>query len=109
MFSRVVALSLPVALSISCATTYDAKWDEKPVAKEATADDATKAAALVAEGDALWAERSTEAKLAEGIAKWEAAAAIQTTPELAVKLARGHYFLGDGYYALQDKAEARDA
>ncbi len=97
------------ALSLSCATTHEAHWEDKPVAKQASADDAQKAGSVVSEGDALWAERGDKAKLTAAIAKWEEAAKVEVTADLAVKLSRGHYFLGDGYYALEENLEQRDA
>jgi hypothetical protein len=95
------------ALSVSgCATTYQAKWDEKPQVA-APAGDAQKTA--VSEADAAWAQRGDRAKLVEAITKWEAAFEQAPSGELAVKLSRGHYLLGDGFYALEGKAEERDA
>jgi tetratricopeptide (TPR) repeat protein len=91
-----------------CATTYNAKWDEKPAtAAASTVDEAT--AALIAEGDAAWAARGDKAKLMEALTKWEAAFEKAPTADLAAKLARGHYLLGDGFYALENNHEARDA
>lgn len=95
-------------VSTGCATTYEAKWDEKPTsATTATADEGT--AAALAEGDAAWAMRGDEAKLNEAITEWEAAFEKAPTAELAAKLSRAHYLLGDGFHAVADKAEARDA
>ncbi len=42
------------------------------------------------------------------LAKWEEAAKNAPSAELFVKLSRGHYFLGDGYFAVQGNAEKRD-
>lgn len=108
---RAIAALVPVAGLFfgACATTHDANWKETPAQKDATADDATKADALLAEGDALWAERASEEKLKGALAKWEEAAKMKVTGELAVKLSRAHYLLGDGYYALADNAAGRDA
>ena len=53
---------------------------------------------LVAEGDALWAERLDEQKLRGAIAKWEAAVAMKGDDyETYQKLARGNYLLADGF------------
>ncbi len=104
-FGKAMWMSAALAAS-GCATTYNAKWDEKP-AVAATADDAV--AASVTEADAAWAERGDKAKLTEALAKWEAAFEKAPSAELAAKLARGHYLLGDGYYALENNNEMRDA
>jgi hypothetical protein len=105
----VLANSTALALALAgCATTYDEKLGSTLTAT-ASETGAEQAAALVAEGDALWAERVSEAKLKEALAKWEAAIKLAPTAELATKLARGHYLLGDAHYALADNIEARDA
>lgn len=53
---------------------------------------------LVAEGDALWAERLDEQKLRGALAKWEQAVALKSDDhETYLKLARGYYFLADGF------------
>ena len=101
------AMWLTAALAASgCATTYEAKWEEKPVTAAAEGDAASTAAA---EGDAAWAMRGEKAKVEEANMKWEAAFTAAPTAELAAKLSRGHYLLGDGFYALENNAEARDA
>ena len=102
--SLIVCLTAGFAVS-GCATTYNAKWDEKQTA--ATEDASTQA--LVTEGDALWASRGDKAKLTEALAKWEAAFEKAPTADLAAKLARGHYLLGDGFLGLEGNAEGRDA
>lgn len=106
---RALAVSSTLALA-GCATTYNAKWEEKPAAAAAAQvapTDETKA--LIAEGDALWAERGDKAKLQAAIAKWEAAAEKAPDAELFAKLSRGHYLLGDGFFALEKNDEAKDA
>ncbi|MEW5738599.1 MAG: TRAP transporter TatT component family protein [Myxococcota bacterium] len=105
---KIPVLSLVLAVLAGCATTYNAKWDEKPaVAAAPTADEAT--AALIAEGDAAWALRGDQAKLTEALTKWEAAFEKAPSAELAAKLSRGHYLLGDGFLALENNTEGRDA
>lgn len=101
-------LGAVMAFGAGCATTYDEKLDSTLKA-DATDDEATQASTLEAEGDAAWEQRLDEAKLKEALAKWEAAVKLKATPALAAKLARGHYLLGDGFYALRDEAEARDS
>lgn len=103
--SRAMWMSAALAAT-GCATTYEAKWDEKPVTA-APAAEAT--ATATTEGDAAWEQRGDKSKLVEAITKWEAAFEQAPTADLANKLARGHYLLGDGYYALENNAEARDA
>lgn len=97
---------LTAALAVTgCATTYEAKWNEKPTS--AAAGEATVGAAN--EGDAAWEQRADKTKLMEAIAKWEAAFEKAPTADLANKLARAHYLLGDGHYALENNVEGRDA
>lgn len=107
---RLVVLSLVSAasLGVGCATTHDANWNQAPV-KEASADVAAAATSVVAEGDALWEQRADKAKLEQAIAKWEEAAAKAPNADLAAKLSRAHYLLGDGYLALAEDLAGRDA
>lgn len=100
---------LVAALAGGCATTRESKWDDAEEATAAEPAAGEQAAALVAEGDALWAERLDKAKLEQAIAKWEQAAAAAPSADIAVKLSRGHYFLADGHYALENNVEKRDA
>lgn len=101
---------LAVALAGGCGTTREAKWDDQQAPKADAAPDAgDRAAALIAEGDALWAERLDKAKLQQAIAKWEEAATLSESADLAVKLSRGHYLLADGHFALEGDVENRDA
>ena len=102
------------ALAVSgCATTYNAKWDEKPAAATAavaaapTEADATKA--LSDKADALWAKRDDKQSLAEAIAAYEQLAEKAPSADLFAKLSRAHYLLADGFYAVEGAAEARDA
>lgn len=60
----------------------------------------------IAAGDALWAERGSEANIRAAIAAWESA--IPANPEngeLFARLARGEYLLADGYLRAGDKKE----
>ncbi|MDP2343351.1 MAG: TRAP transporter TatT component family protein [Deltaproteobacteria bacterium] len=95
-------------LVASCATTYDEKLGTR-LEKSASAAEQEKATALIAEADASWAERADEPKLKSALAKWEEAVKLAPSTELLTKLARGHFLLGDGHYALVDNVEARDA
>ncbi len=98
------AAALTLVVASGCGTTREAKW-EKVDAENA---DTEAAAGPLAEGDAAWAERGDQAKLELALAKWEEASKSAPSAELFVKLSRGHYFLGDGYFAVQDNAEKRD-
>ena len=101
------AFWITAALSATgCATTYEAKWAETPVT---TAPPADAVASAASEGDAAWEQRGDKARLVEAITKWEAAFEKAPSAELAHKLARAHYFLGDGFYVLENKPEERDA
>ena len=97
-------LSSAIAVS-GCATNYEAKWEEKPVTAAATDGTATG----LSEADAAWEARGDKAKLLEAIAKWESLFQTSPTAEIAAKLSRAHYLLGDGFFALENKIEERDA
>ncbi len=99
------ALTTCAVLATSSCATYQAKWDEK-VNTAATPDDA--AAAALVEGDAAWEQRGEKAKLQEAIAKWEVGFEKQPSAELAAKLSRAHYLLGDGYLSLEGDESGRD-
>ncbi len=108
---RVIASSAIVVVVLGiggCATTYDEKLGTK-LEKTATAEEKTQAESLVADGDKLWADRGNQEQLKQGLAKWEEAVKLAPSAELLTKLARGHYLLGDGHYALADNVEARDS
>lgn len=104
-FTKAMWMSAALAVS-GCATTYEAKWDEKPTTAAPVAD---ANATGLAEGDAAWEQRGDKSKLVDALAKWEGVYEKAPTAELATKLSRGHYLLGDGYFALENNAEARDA
>jgi len=94
------------ALAAAGCATHQADWS-RPVSSAPAAD--APAPSASAEGDALWAQRGEQEKLEQAIAKWEEAAAAAPSAALATKLARAHYLLGDGYLALKDDIEGRDA
>lgn len=104
-----VVISCVSALAAGCATTHQANWAEKPAAVAAAPEAATAAAGVLTEGDELWKQRADKAKLAAALAKWEEAAKVAPNAELAAKLARGHYLMGDGFLSLEDDAAGRDA
>lgn len=99
------ALSATLALTAGCATTREEKFE---TATTAAASDTSGADALSAEADALWGERADIEKLKVALTKWEEAFQIAPSAELAVKLARGHYFLADGHYAMTGDEDNRD-
>jgi tetratricopeptide (TPR) repeat protein len=107
MKRHVSAALLAAALAAAGCATHKADWS-KPLVS-ANVEAAAPAQSAVEEGDALWAERGDETKLAAAIAKWEEAAATAPSAALATKLARAHYLLGDGYRALADDEAGRDA
>jgi hypothetical protein len=62
--------------------------------------------ALSAEAEALWAQRDDREKLEQAIAKWEEVVAADPTNARALtRLARAHYFLADGFIALEEDAQ----
>jgi len=94
---------ISVLAASGCATTYEAKWGETPALVSPASD-----SAALAEGDAAWELRADKAKLIEALSRWEAAWEKAASPELAIKLARGHHLLGDGYFVLENDAQHRD-
>lgn len=96
------------ALAAGCGTTREAKYDAKPTAP-ATEEAKGEAQSAEEQGDALWAERVQKEKLMECIVKWEMAAEKSPNFDLLVKLARAHYFLADGFYAVEGDEAKRDA
>ncbi len=95
-------------LASGCAARHNVQWDAKPAAAAAPTVAAV-AAGPEAEGDELWKSRGEPAKLAQALALWEEAARQGLTSKLAVKLARGHYLMGDGHHFLAGDIAARDA
>jgi len=62
------------------------------------------AAALVAEGDAAWAERGDETRLRAAVTAWQKAVGVDPSlADVRVKLARAHYFLADGYLRFDEE------
>lgn len=101
-------LSATLAFTAGCATTREEKFETATTATSES--DTSRAQALAAEADALWAERADIEKLKMALSKWEEAFQSEPSADLAVKLARGHYFLADGHYAmLAGQEDNRDA
>jgi hypothetical protein len=103
------ALRLPAAALVAVATLASA-CAKKPTGSYevgAASGDSSAAAALRAEADALWAQRSDEAALKSALTKYEAVyAANPKDREVAAQLVRGWYFLGD---ALQQDPDLKNA
>ncbi|MBC8072040.1 MAG: hypothetical protein IAG13_27200 [Deltaproteobacteria bacterium] len=90
--------------SIGCAGRKAAWQGEEKAGGAANAD----VQKLVADGDALWAERTDPAKIKAAIAAWEkAVAADPKNLDVLVKLTRGNYFLADGYLRGDEKEYLR--
>lgn len=65
------------------------------------------ASALVAAGDAAWAERRDEGRLRAAVAAWERALTMDPkNTDVRVKLSRGRYLLADGYVRTDEEKEA---
>lgn len=98
-----MARILSLLLLVGCGKqigTYEVAPTTAPAADAAAAGtfDAVKA-----EADALWNERSDKAKLQAALVKYEAAYALDPkNREVAGKLLRGWYFLGDGHESEKD-------
>jgi tetratricopeptide (TPR) repeat protein len=90
-------ITVVAALALSCKAgpaVIGKKVNRAPL----DAASAEKHKQLVAEGDAAWAERASEAKLREALAKWDEAVKIkQDDHETYTKLSRGAYLLADGF------------
>jgi tetratricopeptide (TPR) repeat protein len=92
-------------VSIACGKGRVQTWERSVEGPSAAASPAS--VDVAAEGDAAWAMRSDRAKLEAAIAAWEKALQSKPgDPALLVKLARGVYFLADGY--LRADPNARD-
>jgi len=103
------ALALCILAVTACGTTREAQYRSEQPDQTADQSAVSAAEALVAEGDAAWEQRKDRAQLEVSIAKWTEAAAAAPSGDLYIKLSRAHYFLGDGWYAVEGDAEKRDA
>jgi hypothetical protein len=91
----------PVLFLIACGKQIGA-YEVSPAATVAAASPDQKAA-LKAEADGLWAERGDKAKLQAALAKYEQVHALDAADrEVAGRLLRGWYFLGDGHETEKD-------
>ncbi len=109
--SRILC-GLTLLSAAACASAgRTAAW-EKTSATPTTAAVATSssaAAALIADADQAWGKRDDQAQLEQAIAKWEKIIATDpSNAEVLIKLARAHYFLADGFLALQQEKQAEE-
>jgi hypothetical protein len=107
---KVVSTLALLGMTVGCATTREAAWQDKAAGaekvEESTAADAL--AALTGEADAAWALRSDPKQAQTAIAKWTELSAQQPTAETYVKIAYAHYFLGNGHFTLTGDAAGAD-
>lgn len=96
-----IALSgLAACASAGRTAAWEKEGSAAPTTAQAAAADTSE---LTAEAEALWAQRDDKAKLEMAIAKWEEAlAAAPEDAEVLTRLARAHYFLADGFLALEE-------
>lgn len=92
-FLIVAALGVVVS---ACGAGRKSQWEgPKPGAAAAAAESPD---ALIATGDAAWANRGDKAQLEAAIASWEKAAAMNPQDwQTQAKLSRGYYFLADSF------------
>ncbi|MDP2312102.1 MAG: TRAP transporter TatT component family protein [Pseudomonadota bacterium] len=91
---------LPLLLLLACGKQIGTYQVEAPAAAATTADQKS---ALKAEADGLWNERGDKAKLQAALVKYEQVYTMDATDrEVAGRLVRGWYFLGDGHELEKD-------
>lgn len=91
---------LPLLVLLACGKQIGSYEVEAPTAATASVDQKS---ALKAEADALWAERGDKAKLQAALVKYEAVYALDAKDrDVAGRLVRGWYFLGDGHETEKD-------
>lgn len=94
---RIVLLALLLTGCAKQAGSYSVDVPAAPVAADAKAT-------MMAEADALWAERGDPAKLQAALAKYEQVyAADPMDRTVAGRLVRGWYFLGDGHQTVKEE------
>ncbi len=107
--SRPLPLTLALAgLVAGCASAgRTAAWERPAADAEAAAEAGADTDGLVAEAEAHWASRDEKGRLEQAIATWEkVVAADPKNADALVKLARAHYFLADGFLALEEDSAA---
>ncbi|MFZ5475197.1 MAG: TRAP transporter TatT component family protein [Myxococcota bacterium] len=91
-----------VALLAGCGKQIGS-YEPPPAAPAAATTPADQQTALKAEADGLWNERGDKEKLKAALAKYEQLHAMDATNrDVAGKLVRGWYFLGDGHETEMD-------
>lgn len=100
-------------LSASCASAgRKAAWERDGAAAASTAAGSANAAeveASSATAQELWAERDDRAKLEAAIEAWEKVVqAVPNDAEALTSLARAHYFLADGFLALEEDVQDQE-
>ena len=105
MLKRISLLTLlgsSLALSVGCAGRT-AAWQQDGTAN--ASETAGESAALIAAGDAAWAERDDKAKAELAITNWEkAVAAGASDTETLTKLTRAYYYTADRFLRADEGA-----
>lgn len=96
---------LLVVFLCSCWAVRVSRWDENSVASK---EDIELAKQLEAAGDEHFKKRFEKTDLLEALSKWKESASFAPNARIYAKLSRGHYFLADAFYGLEDNEAARD-
>lgn len=97
---RIIAMVVAIATAACGAQSkgLDSATERKELSQEQTSQHDQ----LVAQGDAAWEQRADKAQLQAALSSWEQAAALKPDDwKTYEKLARGFYFLADGYLAFE--------
>jgi hypothetical protein len=104
MKRNTVILALSTALLWACGAAPQ-RLDNKISRDALAAEQAAAHKQLVADGDALWDQRSDANALRNALAKWEEAVKLKDDDwQTYAKLTRGAYFLADGYLSFEAEA-----
>ncbi len=92
--------TIAIALMLACGCGAAPQASQAKVQRtQLAADQSASFQKLVSEGDAMWEKRDDIESLKGALAKWEEAVKIKDDDwQTYGKLARGFYFLADGYY-----------
>ena len=86
-----------------------AAWEKTEGVAGGTATSSAAAASLMSEAEAHWAKRDDKAALKQAIQVWEKAVAEDAkNAEALVMLSRAHYFLADGFLAVEGAPQAEE-
>ncbi len=95
-----------IVTSSSCSMIYNsASVRDKLINKIPESEQSYK---LETEGDSYFFKRESKDKLKTALSIWKTAARLSPSARIYVKLARGHYFLGDAFYGLKNDYKKRD-